>query len=174
MEKKLRFKQARGNLCMPIVMVSAANGGVRNVMTAAWSSPAAFDPPLITVAIGISRFTHDLILKSGEFALNIASEGQMELAVFCGNNSGRDVDKFQAARIPTRAGKRIGAPLIEGCAANIECKVRSYLLAGDHTIFVGETVAYWEDRRKRPLIRFRGAFFAMGDELGADVHKAKV
>jgi flavin reductase (DIM6/NTAB) family NADH-FMN oxidoreductase RutF len=84
------------------------------------------------------------------------------------------VDKFKAARIRTRPGKRIDAPLIEGCAANIECRVRGYFLAGDHTVFVGETVAYGEDPKKSPLIRFRGSFFATGKELGRDTHKAKV
>jgi flavin reductase (DIM6/NTAB) family NADH-FMN oxidoreductase RutF len=174
MATRLRFKLARGNLCMPIVLVSAQHEGVKNVMTAAWSSPSSFDPPLIQVAIGTTRFTHDLIMKSKEFVLNIVSEEQMELAEFCGNTSGREIDKFMDARIPFRPGRKVGAPVILGCVANIECTVAGYFLAGDHTVFVGETVAYQEDKKKRPLIRFRGGFFELGKELGKDTHKAKV
>lgn len=174
MSTRLRFKLARGNLCVPIVLVSAQHEGVKNVMTAAWSAPASFDPPLIQVAIGTTRFTHDLIMKSREFVLNIVAEEQMELAEFCGNISGREVDKFREREIPFSAGRRVRAPVIPGCVANIECRVMSYHLAGDHTVFVGETVAYQEDKRKRPLIRFRGSFFSLGKELGRDTHKAKV
>ncbi len=174
MEKKLRFKLARGNLCMPIVLVSAQYQGVKNLMTAAWSTPASFDPPLLVVNIGVTRFTHDLVMKSGEFVLNILSDEQMALAEFCGNVSGRDTDKFKTGKIAHRPGRRVQAPVLEGCMASIECKVRNYVLAGDHTIFVGETVAYKEDLKKTPLVRFRGSFFSLGNELGKDIHKAKV
>jgi flavin reductase (DIM6/NTAB) family NADH-FMN oxidoreductase RutF len=155
-------------------LVSAETDGVRNVMTAAWSSPTSFDPPLILISIGTTRFTHDLIMKSKEFAINILSEDQMELAVFCGNVSGRELDKFKTKDISSRPAKKIRAPLINGCAANIECKVRSYLLTGDHTVFVGETVRYDEDSSKRPLVRLRGMFYGVSEPLGADEHKAKV
>jgi flavin reductase (DIM6/NTAB) family NADH-FMN oxidoreductase RutF len=174
MATRLRFKLARGNLCMPIVLVSAQHEGVKNVMTAAWSAPASFDPPLIQIAIGTTRFTHDLIMKSKEFVLNVVAEDQMELAEFCGNISGREVDKFRERKIPFRPGRKVGAPVILGCVAHIECRVRSYFLAGDHTVFVGETVAYQEDKKKMPLVRFRGGFYRLGEELGRDTHKAKV
>ena len=174
MAKTLRFKKARGNLCMPVILVSAENDGVRNVMTAAWSSPTSFDPPLILISIGTTRFTHDLIMKSKEFAINVLSEDQMELAVFCGNVSGRELDKFKTKDITSRPAKKIRAPLINGCAANIECRVRSYLLTGDHTVFVGETVRYDEDSARRPLARFRGMFYGLSEPLGADEHTPKV
>ena len=174
MQKSLRFKKARGNLCMPISFVTAKHGKVRNVMTAAWTSPSSFDPPLISISIGTSRFTHDLIMKSKEFAINIASVDQMDLAIFCGNTSGKEIDKFKEKRISVRPAKKIKAPLINGCSANIECKVRHYYLTGDHTVFVGETVRYDEDSSKVPLIRFRGFFYKPSEPLGADEHKAKV
>ncbi len=174
MQKRLRFKKARGNLCMPISFVTAKHGKIRNVMTAAWTSPSSFDPPLISVTIGTSRFTHDLIMKSKEFAINIASVDQMDLAIFCGNTSGKEIDKFKEKRISVRSAKKIRAPLMNGCAANIECKVCHYYLAGDHTVFVGETVHFDEDSSKVPLIRFRGFFFKPSEALGADEHRPKV
>jgi flavin reductase (DIM6/NTAB) family NADH-FMN oxidoreductase RutF len=113
-------------------------------------------------------------MKSKEFAINIASVDQMDLAIFCGNTSGREIDKFKEKRMSVRSAKKIKAPLINGCAANIECKVQQYYLTGDHTVFVGETVRYDEDSSKVPLIRFRGFFYELSEPLGADEHKAKV
>jgi flavin reductase (DIM6/NTAB) family NADH-FMN oxidoreductase RutF len=167
-------KKARGNLCMPIVLVSASHGGVSNCMTLAWSSPTSFQPPLVNISVGLTRFTHELIMKSGEFAINVLSEDQMDLAVYCGTISGRDVNKFRERSIPIRPGKAVGAPLVNGCAANIECKVRGYLLTGDHTLFVGEILRYEEDVTLNPLIRFRGMFFKPSEPLGVDEHPAIV
>ncbi|MCK7504828.1 MAG: flavin reductase family protein [Desulfobacterales bacterium] len=138
---------------MPIVLVTAQFEGIRNIMTAAWSTPASFEPPLIILCIGHSRTTHDLVLKSGEFGLNILSDEQMALANYCGNTSGQEVDKFREMKIPLCPSRIIGAPLVAGCASTMEIKVRSHFPAGDHTAFVGETVDYREDPTKLPLIR---------------------
>jgi flavin reductase (DIM6/NTAB) family NADH-FMN oxidoreductase RutF len=174
MQDDSTFKQARGNICMPIVLITAHHDGVNNVMTAAWSSPSSFYPPLMNISIGTTRFTHDLIMKGREFAINILADDQMDLAVFCGNVSGRDTDKFKEKKISTRTAKKICPPLINGCVANIECELRNYFQTGDHTLFVGETVAYEEDVSKNPLVRFRGMFFKASEPLGEDEHPAKV
>jgi len=168
------FKFARGNLCVPIICITSSCEGKQNVMTAAWCSPASFYPPLVTVSVGITRHTHDLVMKSGEFAINMMAADQMDIAVYCGNHSGRDLDKFQALDLRTIKGQVVAPPLIAGCAAHIECKVVSCHSVGDHTLFVGETVAYDEDPDKQPLIRFRGHFFTVSESLGADDHPAKV
>jgi flavin reductase (DIM6/NTAB) family NADH-FMN oxidoreductase RutF len=174
-EAVLPFKYARGNLCMPIICITSAYEGQRNIMTSAWCAPASFVPPLITTAIGVSRYTHDLVMKSGEFVLNIMASDQEEIAVYCGNVSGREVDKFQERNLQTVKGQIVQAPLLLGCAAQIECKVFSYHLVGDHTLFVGETLAYREDPGKKPLIRFRGDFFTVSEySLGKDEHPSKI
>jgi flavin reductase (DIM6/NTAB) family NADH-FMN oxidoreductase RutF len=174
-DTELPFKYARGNLCMPIICITAAFEGRRNIMTSAWCAPASFIPPLITTAIGISRYTHDLVMKSREFVMNIMASDQEEIAIFCGNNSGRDIDKFQGLNLKIQKGQIVRVPLLAGCAAQIECKVHSHYRVGDHTLFVGETVAYKEDSNKRPLIRFRGDFFTLSDySLGKDEHPPRV
>ena len=55
----------------PTVLVSAAHGGRRNVMAAAWSMPIDFSPPKVAVVIEGSSFTRELVDASGSFALNI-------------------------------------------------------------------------------------------------------
>jgi flavin reductase (DIM6/NTAB) family NADH-FMN oxidoreductase RutF len=171
----LPFKYARGNLCMPIICITAAYEGKRNIMTSAWCAPASFIPPTITTAIGMTRYTHDLIMNSREFVMNIMASDQEEIAVFCGNHSGRDMDKFRELNLTVNEGRIVRAPLLVGCAAQIECKVLSCHRVGDHTLFVGETVAYNEDTNKMPLIRFRGDFYTLSDySLGKDEHPSKV
>ena len=170
----MELKKARGNLCMPIVLVTAHFEGISNVMTAAWTAPTSFEPLLINISIGGTRYTHDLIMKSGEFAINICAVDQMDLAVFCGNVSGRETDKFKEKNISTRSAQMINVPLINNCVANVECKVDSHFRTGDHTVYAGESIAYVEDESKLPLIRFRGMFFELSEQLGEDDHPATV
>jgi len=40
-------------------------------MTAAWCMPASHKPPMVAVSIGLKRFSHELILKGREFAINV-------------------------------------------------------------------------------------------------------
>lgn len=169
------FKYARGNLCMPVICITSSYEGRRNVMTSAWCSPASFYPPIVTAFIGLTRFSHDLVMKGREFVLNILASDQVETAIYCGNHTGRDEDKFKELNLKVTKGQIVAPPLIAGCAAHIECKVISYHQVGDHTLFVGETVAYDEDAGKQPLIRYRGKFFTVSEQsLGADEHPAKV
>ena len=173
MERSEKYRRIRGHLCMPVVLVTAEHEGTRNVMTAAWSLPTSLDPPLVIVSIGTTRFTHDLVMKSGVFALNILSENQADLAEYCGNVSGRDTDKFAHENISVYPAEKISVPLIEHCAGNFECRVRSYFLTGDHTVFVGEIVRHDENTSLNPLVLFRGMFHEIGDVITKDEHPSK-
>lgn len=52
-------------------------------------------PPRIMVAVNKANFTHELLLKSGVFTLNLLTENtRMSLIRHFGFQSGRDVDKF--------------------------------------------------------------------------------
>lgn len=125
----------------PTVLITSAWKDKINVMTAAWQMPVSFQPLLVAVAIGQTRFTHELIQKSGEFVIAVPHLGIIEKVWCCGTHSGRDTDKFAFCKLtPLKTGK-VGAPLIEECIGNIECRVCDRHTAGDHTIFVGEVVA---------------------------------
>ena len=118
-----------------------ANGKV-NTMPAGWCMFVSGQPRLVCTAVGHARYTHGCITHSKQFVLSWAGEGQEKLIEQTGSTSGRKVDKFAEFGIATVAGKT-DVPLIEGCAAHLECKLHSQLDAGDHTIFVGEVVASW-------------------------------
>ncbi len=132
----------------PTVMVSSAHGGKANVMSAAWSMPLDFDPPKVAVVIDKNTLTRGLVEASGEFVLNVPSEALAALTVAVGSASGRDTDKFAAHGIATLAPAKVGAPLVDGCLAWLECRV----IAEPHIqqaydLFLGEVVAAWADPR---------------------------
>jgi flavin reductase (DIM6/NTAB) family NADH-FMN oxidoreductase RutF len=126
----------------PTAMVSCvAEGAAPNIITIAWVGVVCSDPPVVSVSIRPSRYSHGLIKKSGEFVVNIPCEGQIRELDFCGVASGREVDKFKELGLTPVAGSEVVAPLIKECPVNLECRVIDIKSLGTHDLFLGEIVA---------------------------------
>jgi flavin reductase (DIM6/NTAB) family NADH-FMN oxidoreductase RutF len=108
-----------------------------NGMTAAWASQVSFSPLLIAVSVAPERFTHEVIERSGYFALNALHQGQIELARAFGFRSGRKVNKLEGVAHHPAAN---GSPVLDEAASYVECRVVDRVAAGDHTLFIGEAV----------------------------------
>ena len=86
----------------PVVLVSCAEKGHpdrRDMVTVAWAGTVNSDPPMVSVSLRKERYSHDLILNSGEFVVNLVDEAMCRAVDFCGVRSGRDVDKSSRMRI---------------------------------------------------------------------------
>jgi flavin reductase (DIM6/NTAB) family NADH-FMN oxidoreductase RutF len=155
---KREFKPQTTLIPLPAVMVSCAPpDGKPNIITVAWVGVACSEPPMISIAIRKTRYSHKIISESGEFVVNIASEDQLQAVDFCGLVSGKDVDKFKETGLTPVKAKRVDAPLIKECPINLECSVRYTLELGSHDLFVGEVLATHMDeevldRAERPDI----------------------
>ena len=157
----------------PVVLVTAKYKGAVNVMTAAWTTPISHDPPLVGVAIHHGSFTHDLITKSEQFALNVPGRGLVEKVKLCGTLSGHDVDKFKEANLTPLTASQVKAPLVEECLGHLECVLVEAPSLGDHTLFVGRVVAAWveegafeetwllEDEGAKPLHHLGGTYYGV-------------
>jgi len=103
---------------------------------------------MISVAVGKSHYTSELMPKAKSFSVNILSSEQMELARKCGFISGRDQDKLQEEVILYQA---TGAPILSNCAAYLDCKLSHRIEVGDHILFIG-TVAKANNKNQPVLI----------------------
>lgn len=58
-------------------------------------------------------------------------------------------DKLIRCKISTQAAPRTGAPLVDGCSAQMECKVlpATAHVAGPHDLILAEVVGAWADER---------------------------
>jgi flavin reductase (DIM6/NTAB) family NADH-FMN oxidoreductase RutF len=125
----------------PVAIVTTAWRGNWNAMPAIFVTPLSITPPLIGVAVHPSRHTHDMIKFSEEFALNIPTRELLHHVQYLGSVSGTELNKLELTRLPTFRGRRIDAPLLEGCVGWIECGVHDAYVVGDHTLFVGRIAA---------------------------------
>lgn len=138
----------------PTVLVSAASGGRRNIMAAAWAMPLDFAPPKVAVVLDKSTWTRELLEDSGEFALQVPTRAQVDLTQALGSSSGRELverdgaDKFETYGLASFAMAETSAPLLEGCAAWLACRLLPEpAIQQRYDLFLGEVVAAWADAR---------------------------
>jgi flavin reductase (DIM6/NTAB) family NADH-FMN oxidoreductase RutF len=130
----------------PVILVTcidpSGNGspGKANIITLAWNMVLSMSPPMVGIALGRGRYSHELIEKSREFVVNIPSIDLLEATWGCGRVSGRKEDKFARFKLTPLPARRVAVPLIAECSGHMECLVKEAVETGDHTLFVGEVV----------------------------------
>jgi len=150
----------------PVALVTVASKTRSNVMTVGWASPVSSNPPILMVSIAPQRFTHDLILHSGEFGVSILSDDQKKLSELAGTLTGARTDKLARPEFETFAADKIEAPLVAGARAWFECKLHSHHAVGDHTVFYGTVVRTAFDESRSPLVLFYRKYYALGEVKG--------
>lgn len=127
------------NLTLPVVAITASAGGRRNGLIVNSAQRASLVPSIPRVSLYISKpnFSHDLIYKSGVFALHLLRNDQWDLIWDLGLSSGRDRDKLSAYETVNGVS---GCPLLADCIAGFECKVINAMDTGASTFFLGEVV----------------------------------
>ena len=126
MSNKLAVDLAHSYLLLnhgPVTLITSAYNNQVDVMAASWAMPLDFNPAKVIVIMDKNTFTRELVDASGEFGLQIPMRKIAAETVAVGSHSGRDLDKLSKYNIETFAAQKIAAPMIEHCAAWLECKV---------------------------------------------------
>jgi flavin reductase (DIM6/NTAB) family NADH-FMN oxidoreductase RutF len=149
-----------------LYLISTAYQGKRNVQFAFRALGISDEPPLLVIGIQEKNFSREMIQKSGEFVINVCSENQLSAVDRSRNLSGRNVeDKFVALGLDTLPAKRVQAPLIAGCHANVECRVVNEFAVDGLSLFVGEALVAHVDNQIAPVGRLAGKTFRLGDPI---------
>jgi flavin reductase (DIM6/NTAB) family NADH-FMN oxidoreductase RutF len=125
----------------PVYLASVAHEGKKNIISIGMFAHFSGKPTIVGIGIAPKRYSYELIRKSGEFVVNIVDEKLTDAVKICGQQSGRDIDKFQVAHLTPEKGTRVNAPLIGESPVSIECKVIKEVEVGDHVWFMGEVLA---------------------------------
>jgi len=134
----------------PTVLVSATHGGISNVMSAAWACVLDFgQSPKVTVVLDKATYTRELLMASGEFAMQLPTKAMVSLTVGVGTDSAKGVpDKLtkHGVQLFTAPGRSI--PLVAGCVGWLICKwIPEPHNEQTYDLFIGEVVAAWADER---------------------------
>ncbi len=127
---------------VPSLVVTRGAKNRLNFLTAMWFTPTGFEPSRMIVAIQKRTLTYDFLLERGEFVMSAPTDKMMDIVVFAGYISGRDVDKWQAAGLTAVKPAKISVPLIGEAIGNVEYRVVQQIPFGEEMdLFVGEVLA---------------------------------
>ena len=101
----------------------AQAGDKRSICPIGWKMWTSISPPIMAISVAPSRFTHGLIVSSGEFVLAWPGADLAEATMLCGTRSGRDIDKFKECSLTPGVAKCVNTPLVAECLFNLECRL---------------------------------------------------
>ena len=142
------------------VITTVDRDGRPHGLTANSFSSVSLDPPLILWSQSLTAPSHPVFREAERFVVNILADDQVEVS----NRFGRTgADKFTGCA--TRPGLG-GVPLIQGCAAYLECRRINAFPGGDHLVFLGQ-VDRIERTGLQPLVFGGGKYLvAQPHDLG--------
>jgi flavin reductase (DIM6/NTAB) family NADH-FMN oxidoreductase RutF len=157
----------------PVYLVSCEHDGKKNIISVGMFAYFSGKPTLVGIGIAPSRFSYSLIQKSRTYVVNAVDEKLIGAVKVCGDNSGRDVDKFKLAGLTASSASKVNAPLIEESPLSIECKVVQVTETGDHVWFIGEVLAThvrkgykWKDGLLFKWVGEDGFYYRVGKKAG--------
>jgi flavin reductase (DIM6/NTAB) family NADH-FMN oxidoreductase RutF len=121
-----------------VVVISARTKDGYRGLTASSLVSISVEPPMVLVGLERETATRTAVLEGKAFNASVLTRSQEFIADrFAGRAPAIDASWQD---VPHRLGTN-GIPLIEGCAAWLECRLVDVHSAGDHDICVGEVTA---------------------------------
>ena len=178
-----------GNMLYPLpaVLVSVGDeSGRTNILTVAWTGTICTNPAMVYISVRPERYSYPMLVKSGEFVINLTTSRLARATDYCGVRSGRDVDKWKETGL--HAGNSVSlsyTPVIEESPVNIECKVTEIKELGSHHMFLAEVAAvqadeaYFDENGKFGLnesgllVYSHGEYLGLGERLGSFGYSVK-
>jgi flavin reductase (DIM6/NTAB) family NADH-FMN oxidoreductase RutF len=140
-----------------VVVVSARLGTGYRGLTASSLVSISAEPPMVVVGLEREASTRAAVVEGRAFNVSVLTRAQEFIAErFAGRAPAVDMAWQEVAH---RLGSN-GIPLIEGCAAWLECSLVEVHPAGDHDICVGRVEAAVQGAGD-PLILWDRAFWTL-------------
>jgi flavin reductase (DIM6/NTAB) family NADH-FMN oxidoreductase RutF len=130
----------------PVVLVTTHDGKRANIMTISWTMVLDFTPAF-AICTGEWNYSYAALRKTRQCVIAVPTVDMLDKVVGIGTCSGADSDKFAGFGLTPVRGKRVKAPLIKQCLANIECKVTD--IVARHNIVVLQGLAAYVDSARK-------------------------
>ncbi len=141
-----------------VTVVTTVAGGERAGMTVSSFTSVSLEPPLVLVCLNKGAYAHDLVMRSGVYAISMLGVGQEWLSNRFAGLEPNVVDRFEGLDVFTA---ETGSPLLPGAIAWLDCIVKSKHDVSTHTIFFGEVVFAGYDAERAPLVYHNRAYHAL-------------
>lgn len=133
MNRKAMYKLSYGLFVLTAKEGEKDNGCIINT-----AIQAASTPNQMSICVNKANYTHDMIMRTGEFTVSVISQdASFALFQHFGFQTGKDTDKFAGYEACKRGENGINY-VTEGTNAYISVKVEKTEDLGSHTMFIGE------------------------------------
>ena len=134
-----------------VAVVTARYEDQQYGMTVNSFSSVSLEPPVVSLTLKQLTHTHDLVIKSGMFAVTILNSEQKELSDRFAGKIPNIMDRFKEVQTDKLS---IDVPIIKGGMAYFDCRVINSMPIGENTLFVAEVIAVSRDGEdeKKPLV----------------------
>ncbi len=149
------FRAALSRFPSGVTVVTTKDGEGRffGITVSAFCS-VSLEPPMILVCIERTTGSHEALVHSGIFVVNMLSEDQVEISERFASPSTEKFDDLEFELSDA------GLPIIADIAVSIECTVASVTAAGDHSIFIAN-VDKVHVTDAEPLVYFHSEYRAL-------------
>src|SRR6266508_2679552 len=155
------FRQALGAFATGVTVITTRGEDHLFGMTANAFSSLSLDPPLILVCVISGTTGAEVIERNAIFAVNILGAAQEPISrYFASKERPRGLEAFDEIPHSTVV---TGAPIIDGSAGFLDCRVHAAHEAGDPIIYIGEVLALAFDPDVDPLVYHGGRYRAVTD-----------
>ncbi|MCU1361006.1 MAG: flavin reductase domain protein FMN-binding protein [Ilumatobacteraceae bacterium] len=122
----------------PVVVVTTAANGQRAGCMVGFQSQCSMDPVRFAVWLSKSNHTYGVALFATHLAVHFLDEGDHDLALLFGGQTGDDIDKFASCEWTLGPGE---VPVLTRCPSRLILERTSlWDDGGDHVCFVGSPV----------------------------------
>ena len=132
------YKGALAAWTSGICILTVAADDQRAGLTVSSFCSVSLRPPTVLASVERQGQTHKLVVASQAFAINILRAEQRALGERFAGLQG-DIDRFAGA--DWRPGAAMGAPLLVGALAWLECRLLQRHEVGEHSVLVGLVLA---------------------------------
>src|SRR6266511_4951053 len=155
------FRQALGAFATGVTVITTRGEDHLFGMTANAFSSVSLDPPLTLVCVISGTTGAEVIERNAIFAVNILGAAQEPISrYFASKERPRGLESFDEIPHSTVV---TGAPIIDGAAGFLDCRLHAAHEAGDHIIYIGEVLALAFDPDVDPLVYHGGRYRAVTD-----------
>lgn len=143
------------------VFLTVKAGDRLNTMTIGWATIGyCWQKPIFMIMVRNSRHTFPIIENAADFTVSIPSLDMKNALIYCGTQSGRDVDKFKELGLETIPAQQTTSPIINAPGLHFECRIvhksamdpqflddgyQSFYPEKDyHTLYFGEILECYE------------------------------
>jgi flavin reductase (DIM6/NTAB) family NADH-FMN oxidoreductase RutF len=148
------FRQVMSTFCTGVTIVTfRSNGSLYGLTVSAFAS-LSLNPALVLVCIDKSGSSHNKMLETDCFAVNILSDKQKDLAWRFADSRLSSTERFT----DTELLPDLSLPVFKNNLSYLICRISDRFDGGDHSIFIGEVQQADIDAENNPLIYYRSAF----------------